>query len=218
MTGLVANLLLKFLLPTVGQLPLVQTSIRQASGKGITQVSLPQSSLENLKQEEEIWFIIQSRGFWGLIHPLFCCSVTKLHLTLCDPTNCSTSGSPVLQYLSEFAQIHVHQVSDAIQPTISSSAAPSPQSLPVSGAFPMSWLFASGVQSIGASLSALVLLMNIQGWFTLGLTDLISLLSKGLSRVSPAPQFESISSSVLSLLYHSTVTVVHDYWKNHSFD
>ena len=54
MTGLVANLLLKFLLPTVGQLPLVQTSIRQASGKGITQMSLPQSALENLKQEEEI--------------------------------------------------------------------------------------------------------------------------------------------------------------------
>lgn len=54
MTGLVANLLLKFLFPTVGQLPLVQTSIRQASGKGITWMSLPQSGLKNLKQEEEI--------------------------------------------------------------------------------------------------------------------------------------------------------------------
>ena len=142
-------------------------SIRQASGKGITQMSLPQSALENLKQEE-IWFIIQSRGFC---------------LTLCDPRDCSTPGSPVLQYLPEFAQIHVHQVSDAIQPTVSSSATPSPQSFPTSGAFRMSWVFASGVQSIGALLSASVLLMNIQGWFPLGLTDLISLLSKGLLRV-----------------------------------
>ena len=58
-----------------------------------------------------------------------------------------------------------------------------------------------------------VLPMNIQGWFILGLTGLISLLSKGLWRV-----FSSISSLVLSLLYGLTLTSVHDYWKNHSFD
>ena len=57
------------------------------------------------------------------------------------------------------------------------------QSFPASGLFPMNWHFASGGQSIGASASASVLPMNIQGWFSLGLTDLISLLSKGLSRV-----------------------------------
>ena len=57
------------------------------------------------------------------------------------------------------------------------------QSFPVSGSFSMSWLFASGSQSIGVSASATVLPMNIQGWFPLGLTGLISLLSKGLSRV-----------------------------------
>jgi len=57
------------------------------------------------------------------------------------------------------------------------------QSFPASGSFPMSWLFASGGQSIGASASALVLLMNIQGWFPLGLTSLFSLQTKGLSRV-----------------------------------
>ena len=56
-----------------------------------------------------------------------------------------------------------------------------PQSLPASESFPMSWLFASGGQSIGALAS--VLPMNIQGWFPLGLTGLISLQSKGLSRV-----------------------------------
>ena len=69
-------------------------------------------------------------------------------------------------------------------PTISSCVAPfsfCPQSFPASGSFPMSQLFASGVQSIGASAS--VLPMNIQGWFPLRLTGLISLQSKGLSRV-----------------------------------
>ena len=50
------------------------------------------------------------------------------------------------------------------------------------GSFPMSRLLASGGQSIGASASASILTMNIQGWFSLGLTGLISLLSKGLSR------------------------------------
>ena len=58
-----------------------------------------------------------------------------------------------------------------------------PQSFPASGSFPMSWLFASGGQSIGASTSSSVFPMNIQGWFPVGLTGLISLQSKGLSRV-----------------------------------
>ena len=57
------------------------------------------------------------------------------------------------------------------------------QSSPASASFPMSWLFTSGGQSTEASASASVLPRNIQGWFPLGLTNLISLLSKGLSRV-----------------------------------
>ena len=57
------------------------------------------------------------------------------------------------------------------------------QSCPASESFPMSQFFASGGQSIGPSASASVLPMNIQDWFPLGLTGLISLLSKGLSRV-----------------------------------
>ena len=58
-----------------------------------------------------------------------------------------------------------------------------PQSFPVSESFPMSWLFISGGQSIGASASTSVLPMNIQSWFPLGLTGLIALLSKELSRL-----------------------------------
>ena len=70
--------------------------------------------------------------------------------------------------------------------TISSSVASfssCPQSFPTSGSFPMSWLFTSGSQSIGVSASASVLPKNIQDWFLLGLTGLISLLFKRLSRV-----------------------------------
>ena len=70
-------------------------------------------------------------------------------------------------------------------PNISSSLVPFSclQSFPASGLFPVSQLFASGGQSIGASASASDLPMNIQGWFALGLTGLVSLQSKGLSRV-----------------------------------
>ena len=69
--------------------------------------------------------------------------------------------------------------------TISFSVAPfsCPQPFPASGSFPMCLLCASGGQSIGASASASVLSMNIQGWFPLGWTSLRSLQSKGLSRV-----------------------------------
>ena len=71
-------------------------------------------------------------------------------------------------------------------PTISSSVIPFSsclQSFPASGSFQMSWFFAWGGQSIGVSASTSILPMNIQDWFPLGLTVLISLQSKGLSRV-----------------------------------
>ena len=75
----------------------------------------------------------------------------------------------------------------------------------------------SGGQGIVASASASVLPMTIQGCFPLGLTGLISLLSKGLSRVFSRPQFKKINSLVLSLRYGPTLTSVHDYRKNRSF-
>ena len=92
------------------------------------------------------------------------------------------------------------------------------QSFTASGCFQMSQFFTSGGQSIGVLASASVLPMNIQDWFPLGWAGWISLLSKGLSRVSPTPQFKSIISLALSFLYGPTLTSIHDYWKNHSFD
>ena len=88
------------------------------------------------------------------------------------------------------------------------------QSLPASGSFPVSRLFASGGQSTGASTSASVLPMNSQGWFPRELTGLISLKSKGL-RVFSTPQFKSISYSPFSLLYDPTLTSIPNYWKKH---
>ena len=103
--------------------------------------------------------------------------------------------------------------------TISSPAFPFsyPQSFPTSGYFSMSWLFASGSQRIGASAS--VLPMTIQGWFPLRLTGLIALQSKRLkSLLQHHWRNKIISSSALSLHYGPTLTSIHDYWKNHSFD
>ena len=106
-------------------------------------------------------------------------------------------------------------------PTISSSVLPFSscfESFPASGSFPMSQLFSSGGQSIGISALVSVLPMNIQGWFLLGLIGLISLQSKGLTRVFPSTIFQKHLFFITQLLYSPTLTSVNDYWKNHSFD
>ena len=89
---------------------------------------------------------------------------------------------PCLHHLPKFAQTHVHWVEDVIQPFHLLSPPSSPAlNLSQHQSFPVSWLFASGGQNIGASILASVLPMNIQDRFPLGLIGLISLLSKGLS-------------------------------------
>ena len=107
-------------------------------------------------------------------------------MTLCNPVGCSTPDFPVLLYLLEPAQTHVHRIDDVFQPSrpVSSPSPPAfnlPQHQGLS--FPMSQFFTSSGQSIGASTSASVLPMNIQDWFPLGLIGWISLQTKGLSRV-----------------------------------
>ena len=114
-----------------------------------------------------LWFSrsVVSNSLWphGLQH-------TRLPCPLLSPGVCSNSCP-----LSQWCHL-----------TISSSVTPFSsclQSFPASGSFPIRQLFTSSDQSIGASTSASVLPMNIQGWFRLGLTSLISSMSKGLSRV-----------------------------------
>ena len=122
----------------------------------------------SLRRVLELLFILSvvSDSLWphGLQHVRFPCPLS--------PRVCSNS-CPLSQWC---------------HPTISSSVtyfSSHPQSFPASGSFPMSWLFASGSPSIWASALASVLPVNSQNWFPLGWTSLISLLSKGLSRVFP---------------------------------
>ena len=127
----------------------------------------------------------------------------------------SVPGFPVLHYIPEFAQTHVHWVGDAISSSVTCFSF-CPQSFPASGSFPMSWLFASSGQNIGSSTS--VLPMNIQGWFPLGWLVWSPCSPRDSQESSPVSQLESINSSALGLLYGPTLTSLHDYWENHSFD
>ena len=113
-------------------------------------------------------------------------SVAQLCLTLCDPMDCSNNFPARFPCPSPTPRVHSDSrpSSQWCHPAISSSVVPfasCPPSLPASGSFPMSQFFASAGQSIEASTS--VLPVNIQDWSPLGLAGLISLLSKGLSRV-----------------------------------
>ena len=107
-------------------------------------------------------------------------SITQSCLTLCDHMDCSTPGLPVLHYLLEFAQTHVHWVDDAI---LCCPLLVLPSIFPRIRVFSSESALCISGQSIGASASASVLPMNIQCWFLLRLTGLISLMFKGLSRV-----------------------------------
>ena len=89
---------------------------------------------------------------------------------------------------------------------------------PASGSFPVSLLFASGGQSIGASASASVLPMNIQDWFPLGWTGWISLKSNGLTRVFSNTTVQKHQFFSARFLYSPTLTSIHDYWENHNWE
>ena len=139
----------------------------------------------------------------GNLGNIWCYSATESCPTLCRSMDCSMPGFPVFHY-----QTHVHWVNDAIQPS-SVTLFSCLQSFLASGSFPMSQLFISGGQSTGASAS--VLPMNIQGWVPLGLTGLISLLSKGFSRVFSSTtvwkhQFFWLSAFFMVQLSHPYMT------------
>ena len=132
------------------------------------------------------------------------CSVAKSCLTLCNsmqeyvrflcpslsPGACPNSSPLNLMMLSNHFILH-HPLSSCLQ------------SFPASGSFLMSQFFPTDGQTTGASAAASILPVNIQDWFPLGLTGLISLLSKGLSRVFSSTtiqkhQFFSAQSSLWS--------------------
>ena len=111
-----------------------------------------------------------------------CCSVTKSHPTLCDPIDCGTPGFPVLHCLLGFAQIHfIESVMPSNHFILCHPLILLPSIVPSIRVFSNELALRIRWQSIGASAS--VLPMNIRCWFPLGLTDLFSLLFKGLLRV-----------------------------------
>ena len=128
--------------------------------------------------------------------PCCCCSLAQFCTTFCNPKDCSTPGFPVHHQLPELAKTHVHWVSDAIQPS-HPLLSPSPPTFNHSqhqGLFQWNQFFTSGSQSIGASASHSLLLINIQDWFPLWWTSWISLQSKGLSSLL---QHHSSKASIL---------------------
>ena len=147
-------------------------------------------------------------------------SVIQSFPTLCNPMDwLQHARPPCLSPSPGVYSTHVRRVGDTIQPL--SSVVPffsRLQSFPASGSFHMGQFFKSGGQHTGVSASTSVLPMNIQDWFPLGWTGWISLKYKGLSRIFSNTQFKIINSSALSFLYSPTLTCIHDYWKNHSFD
>ena len=104
-------------------------------------------------------------------------------------------------------------------PTVSSSVAPFPPALSLSQhqSLFQCQLFTSGVAK-ALKVQWIFLPMNIQDWFPYDWLVWSSCCSRDSQESSPASQFKTISSSVLSLLYGPTLTSIHDYWKNHSFD
>ena len=148
-------------------------------------------------------------------------SVAQSCLTLCDPTDCRTPGFLPCPTPAPRACSNSCPSSWQCHPIILSSVIPFSsclQSFPAVGSFPVSQFFASGGQSIRASASASVLSMNIQDWFPLELIGLISLQSKGLSRVFSNTTVQKHQFFGAQLFYDPTLISIHDYWKNHRFD
>ena len=147
-------------------------------------------------------------------------SVTQLCTTLCNLMENSIPVFPVYHQLPEPAQIHVHWVGDAVQ----TSHPLSSLSPPVFN-LPQHQGLLKGVSSSHQVVKVLEFQLQHQSFQWLVRTDF---LKDGLvgSPCSPrdsqesslTPQFKSINSSALSFLYSPTLTSIHDYWKNHSFD
>ena len=136
------------------------------------------------------------------------CWVTQSCLTLCDPMDCSMQAS--LSFTVSWSSLQLRPLRQWDHPAVSFYVplfSSCPPSFPASGSLPMSWLFTSGGQSIGNSASASVLPMNTQGWFPLGLTGLMPLQSKWLSRVFPSTT--DWKHQFFGILHGSTFFVVH---------
>ena len=185
--------------------------------------SLPMSHQEYAESSAELSAALPKsvlRNYVLVISSVQFSSFVQSCLTLCSPMDCSTTGLAVHHQWMEFTQTHVHWVGDAIQPP-HLLLSPSPPNFNLSqhqGLF--KWLSSSHQVA-----KILKFQLQHQSFQWILRTDF---LQDGLvwspwgtwdSQESfPIPQFKSINSSALSFLYSPTLTTIHDYWKNHSFD
>ena len=139
--------------------------------------------------------------------------------TLCDPMNCSTPGLPVHHQLPEFTQIHVHWVSDVIQPS-HPLLSPSPPAFNL----PQHQGLLKWVRSSHQVAKILEFQLQHQSFHWIFRTDFLKdwlvwspCSPRDSQESSPTPQFKSINSLALSFLYSPTLTSIHDCWKNHTF-
>ena len=146
-------------------------------------------------------------------------SVTQSCLTLCDPMNHSTPGLPVHHHLPEFTQIHIHRVSDSIQPShpLLSPSPPAPNPSQHQSLFNESTLHMRWPEYWSFSLS-IIPSKEIPGLISFRMDWLDLLAVQGTLKSPPTPQLKSINSSALSVLHSPTFTSIHDYRKNHSLD
>ena len=161
---------------------------------------------------------VQARLLWSNYtdYPQFA-SVAQSCPTLCDPMDCEMPGFPVHLQLPEIAQTHGYHISDAIQPS-SPLSSPSPPALNLSkhqGLF--KWVSSSHQVAKVLEFSFSISPSNEYSGLISFRIDWLDLLAvqRTLKSLLPKPQFKSISSLVL---YASTLTSIHDHWKNHSFD
>ena len=149
-----------------------------------------------------------------------CCSVVQSCLIPCDPMDCSMPGFPVLYHLLKLAQTHVHWVNDAIQSSLP-LLSPSPPAFYLSQNQDL-FQWVSSSHQVAKVLELQLQNQSFQWIFRVDfLYDWVVWFPcspRNSQDSSPTPQFESINSSVLNLLYGPTLTSIHDYWKNHSFD
>ena len=149
-----------------------------------------------------------------------CCSVAQSCPTLCDPMNCSLPGFPVHHQLPELAQTHVHETVMSsnhlilchpllLLPSVFPSIRVFSSGSPLCIRWPKYWSFSF---SISPSNEYSQLFSFRIDWF-----DFLAVQGT-LKSLLPTPQFKSITSLALSFLYGPTLMLVHNYWKNHSFD
>ena len=157
-----------------------------------------------------------------LVEYCYCCSVAKLFPTLCNPMDCSRPGFPVLHYLPEFAKVHVHWVSDIIQPfhPLSTLSPPAHNLSQHQGLFqwvalcimwPKNWSFTFSTTPSNEHPGLISFRID---WFDLAVQGTLKSL---LSTTVQKHQFFSGLNSAVGLLYGPTLTSIHDYWKDQSF-